>query len=379
MNYILSAVRASRSLALIAVCVLFAAPAVAQDEPWTLFPESDLGLSAGGWLSVGAHSDSNDLFNSDPDRLNLHQGWLFVEKSAARDDGSLGVGFRVDAMVGTDAGDTQAFGNSVDNAGNVQRWDNISAFQTGRGYGIAVPQAYVEVAADNWSVKAGHFYTLIGYEVVTAPDNFFYSHAITMYNSEPFTHTGALASFGVGGGDTTIYAGYTLGWDTGFDRFDDGGSFLGGVGTSLGDRVSFTYITTAGDFGARGSSAYSHSLLFDVTLSDSLNWIIQSDYLTVDSSGEKNVGLNQYLFYTVNDEVSLGARVEWWQGDDITGYRPHGALLGAPGSQNHMAATFGANYRFAPNVTLRPELRYDWSDDLDYNQAIGGMDVVITF
>ena len=138
MNYILSAVRVSRSLALVAICLLLAAPAVAQD------------VSTGGWLSLGAHSASNDLFNSDPNRLNLHQGWLFVEKSAAQDDGSLGVGFRLDAMVGTDAGDTQAFGNSVDGAGNVQRWDNISPFQIGKGYGLALPQAYVEVAADNW-------------------------------------------------------------------------------------------------------------------------------------------------------------------------------------------------------------------------------------
>ena len=363
------------------VCGVLSAPVsrAQDDEPWTLFPESDSGLSAGGWLSVGYHGESNDLFNSQPDELELHQAWLFVEKSAAKEDGSLGVGFRVDVMGGIDAGDTQAFGNSVDANGNPRRWDTTDSFQTGGGYGYAIPQAYIEVAANNWSVKAGHFYTLIGYEVVTAPDNFFYSHAITMYNSEPFTHTGVLASFGVGGGDTTIYAGYTLGWDTGFDQFEDGGNFLGGVGTSFGDNVSFTYITTVGDFGARGDEAYSHSLLFDITLSESLNWVVQSDYLTVDSSGEENLGLNQYLFYTLNDAVSLGARLEWWQGDDITGYAPHGGTFTSTGSQDYFEATVGANIKFARNFTLRPELRYDWSDDLDYDEAIGGVDLIFTF
>ena len=72
----------------------------------------------------------------------------------------------------------------------------------------------------DWSIKGGHFYTLLGYEVVTAPDNFFYSHAFTMYLSEAFTHTGALVTY-EGLPDTTVYAGWTAGWDTGFDQFFD--------------------------------------------------------------------------------------------------------------------------------------------------------------
>ena len=380
MNDILGIVRVGRLQALIFVCLLHAAPAVAQDEPWTLFPESDSGLSAGGWISAGFHSASNDLFNSDPERLNLHQAWLFAEQSAARDDGSLGVGFRVDFMYGTDAGDTQAFGNSLDANGNPRRWDNVSSFQYDHGYGLALPQAYVEVAKDNWSVIAGHFYTLIGYEVVTAPDNFFYSHAITMYNSEPFTHTGVLASIGVGGGDTTIYGGYTLGWDTGFDRFESGSNFLGGVSTPLGDKVSFTYITTIGDFGARGGDVYSHSLVFDVALSDALNWVIQSDYLNVGTTEEQNVGLNQYLFYTLNDMVALGTRFEWWRGDDVTGYAPHGGLSLGP-DEDHFAWTFGTNVSIERNFTLRPEIRFNWSDEdaADYSKTVGAMDLVMTF
>ncbi|MEM1245143.1 MAG: outer membrane beta-barrel protein [Acidobacteriota bacterium] len=357
-------------LRLLVLCGLLGAPVGAQDEPWTLFPDSS-SISAGGWLSAGYHSESNDLFNSQPEELELHQAWLFAEKSAANDDGSLGFGFRVDVMYGIDAGDTQAFGNE-------DGWDTTDTFQTGGGYGYAIPQAYIEIAANNWSVKAGHFYTLIGYEVVTAPDNFFYSHAITMYNSEPFTHTGVLASF-ASNEDTTWYAGWTLGWDTGFDQFEDGGNFLGGVGTTFGEKVGFTYITTVGDFGARGDEAYSHSLLFDIALSDSLNWVIQSDFLTIDSTGEENLGLNQYLFYTLNDAVALGARLEWWQGDDITGYAPHGGVITEEGSQDYFEATIGANFKFARNFTLRPEIRYDWSDDVDYDETIAGVDLVFTF
>ena len=91
-------------------------------------------------------------------------------------------------MYGVDATDTLAFGN------NPSRWD----FQDGSGhgqYGWAVPQLYTEVATGNLSVIIGHFFKLVGYEVVTSPDNFFYSHSLTMFNSEPFTHTGVLATY----------------------------------------------------------------------------------------------------------------------------------------------------------------------------------------
>ena len=138
-----------------------------------------------------------------------------------------------------------------------------------------MPQLYGEVAYENVSVKVGHFYTLLGYEVVTAPDNFFYSHAFTMYNSEAFTHTGALATIDMGD-DTEVYAGWTLGWDTGFDQFSNGNSFLGGAKFSVSDDATLTYILTAGNLGAIGVG-HSHSLVFDVNVSDKLNLVSQID------------------------------------------------------------------------------------------------------
>ena len=53
-----------------------------------------------------------------------------------------------------------------------------------------MPQLYADFAYNRLTVRLGHFYTIIGYEVVTAPDNFFSSHAYTMQYGEPFTHTG---------------------------------------------------------------------------------------------------------------------------------------------------------------------------------------------
>jgi len=344
-------------------------------DPWTLsgalHGDCPPAVTVGGWFQMGYHSAENDLFFDREDKIQLHQAWVFAEKLATCDSP---FGFRADMMYGVDADDTQAFGN------NPGEWDYLNGFDHG-AYGWAIPQLYGEVAlGENVTVKAGHFYTLVGYEVVTAPDNFFYSHAMTMFNSEPFTHTGVLATATLSD-NLTGYAGWTLGWDTGFDQLDGAGgsSWLGGLSYTINDSASITYISTAGNFGWRGDDAYSHSIVFDTALTDNLNYVAQSDLVRVDSTGEDNVGLNQYLLYSVNDCLGFGTRVEWWKGDVLTGYAPHGGVLPAAGSLSYYAATFGANIRPSANVVIRPEVRFDWSPAADYDESYFGVDAIFTF
>jgi len=325
-------------------------------------------INIGGWLQAGYHTADNSLFNNRPDKFALHQGWLYAEKAA--DACTSPLGFRVDLMYGLDAAATQAFGNPPGS------WDYINGFDHG-AYGWAIPQAYLELALGDWKIKAGHFYTLIGYEVVTAPDNFFYSHAMTMFNSEPFTHTGVLATREIG--DVTVYGGWTAGWDTGFEELNGGSSWLGGFSQQLGEDASLTYISTAGNFGWRGDEAYSHSIVLDMAMTDDLNWVVQSDLLRVKSTGEDNVGINQYFLYSVSDCLGFGARVEWWKGDVLTGYAPHGGVAPAFGSYSNYAATFGANIRPHANIVVRPEVRIDWSPAANYDESYFGVDAVLTF
>ena len=217
------------------------------------------------------------------------------------------------------------------------------------------------VARGDWSVKAGHFFTLVGYEVVSAPDNFFYSHAYTMNNSEPFTHTGFVATYS-GLENVELYGGWTAGWDTGFDQFGGGSNFLGGASLTVNDNSTLTYITTIGDFGARGagSSSYGHSLVLDTAVSNELNWILQSDY--VDDGLVTQYGINNYLIYTVNDCLGYGLRTEWWHSAGMDFYE----------------VTGGVNYRVHSNVIFRPEVRWeDFATGSD--QTIFGIDAIFTF
>ncbi|APZ96307.1 porin [Fuerstiella marisgermanici] len=329
-------------------------------------------ITFGGWIQMGYHNGITPLsttrneglaFNDHPHRFNLHQGWLYAEKVADGSDG-LDWGFRVDAMYGVDAAQTQSFGNAPG------RFDFGGDFTRGAGYGFALPQVYGEVATGDLSVKIGHFYTLIGYEVVTAPDNFFYSHALTMFNSEPFTHTGALATY-TASDDVTLYGGWTAGWDTGFDQLNNGSSFLGGFSTGIGENITFTYIATAGELGWRGNG-YSHSIVIDTALTDDLNYVIQSDLVRTNDHDadpttpgkDDDIGINQYLIYSLSEKVGLGTRVEWWKNEGRSQY----------------AATFGVNVKPMDNLIVRPEIRHDWKLAApDSTATTFGIDAILTF
>lgn len=343
------------------------------DEPVKLFGTTETGVEIGGWMEFGYLSDPTGLFTQggpgvgdEDDKLNLNQWWLYMERKADGSDG-LDWGFRFDAMYGTDAQDTQAFGN------DPGEWDFVNGFDHGI-YGFALPQAYGELAYGDLSVKLGHFFTIVGYEVVTAPDNFFFSHAFTMFNSEPFTHTGALATYSMSD-NVELYGGWTAGWDTGFDEGsdDNGSNFLGGGSFGLTDDLTLTYITTAGEFGARGNG-YSHSIVLEAQLTEKWEYVFQSDLVGTNGGatpGVNNdqVGINQYLFYDINDCLAAGTRWEWWKNDGNSLY----------------AMTYGVNIKPHPNFTLRPEVRYQWSPHdrgvvgFPVDETIAGFDAILTY
>ncbi|KAA5541126.1 porin [Roseiconus nitratireducens] len=319
-------------------------------EPFALFGEN-CGYSAGGWIQMGYFNNALPLFNSRADDLQLQQAWLWAEKSIDTSNG-FDVGGRIDYIYGTDSQDTQAFG--IPNGHWDEDWDN------GPDYGNALPQVYMEAGYGDLSVKVGHFYTIIGWEVVSAPDNFFYSHAYTMYNSEPFTHTGALATLAVSE-DIEVYGGYVLGWDSGFE--DNGDAFLGGISLSVCEDVNLIYATVAGRFsdvtGGTHERGYMHSIVADVSVTEKLQYIFQTDYLDTQdqfNDGVRNTfDINQYLIYSLNDCLAMGGRFEW--------YNQEGVYTNYGDETDIYALTLGVNVKPHANVLVRPEIRWDWDDD----------------
>jgi hypothetical protein len=339
------------------------------DEAWKLFPAGSLGQwDVGGWVSGGIQWDDGNAQTTAPvpfvnqvNEFQMNQAWIYAERATDTSDGGIDFGFRVDYVFGADGPDTQAFGD--------EGWD-FDWISGGNGnYGSAIPQLYGTVAVGDLSVKVGHFYTIMGYEVVPVTGNFFYSHAYTMNYGEPFTHTGVLAEYtGIEG--VTLWGGYTDGWDSGWENNLDAATFLGGFSADVSDDITFIYTVNAGNFGdgsngLANGDIYAHSIVVDVALTDDLNYVFQSDLGINNNSnlpGNQDAewyGINQYLFYTINDSWKAGGRLEWFRDDD-------GARIGdAPNGGDFYAATLGLNWMPHANVNIRPEVRYDWYDGVD--------------
>ena len=333
-------------------------------------------LKMGGWAQLGYFNESLILFNSRKNEYQLQQAWLYVENEV---DTSCGfdTGWRIDYIYGTDGPDTQAFG--IDNGHWDNRWDN------GGDYGSAIPQAYFEAAYGDVSVKLGHFYTVIGFEVVQAPDNIFYSHAYTMYNSEPFTHTGALITYSMNE-DVEVFGGYVLGWDSGFE--DNGDAYLGGTSLTLTEDITLTYASTIGRFfddpNGTTEQGYMQSIVADIAMTDKLRYVFQTDFLDTENNVgltvRDTVGINQYLVHSINDCLSLAARFEWWHFEgDSRGYYGDQAAANfiASGDYDVFDLTLGVQAKPHANVLIRPEIRWDWVDgNLAQLQPNTGVDFV---
>jgi len=345
------------------------------------------GIDIGGWVQAGAiinaHGDKTSNgplgFNDDP-HFNMHQTWIYAHRDAQTDGCGVDWGGGIDFVYGADGPDTQAFGDET--------WDY--GWWSGNGvYGSAIPQLYAELAINKMKIKAGHFYTNIGYEVVQAPDNFFFSHAYTMYYGEPFTHTGFIAEYALMD-CLTLQGGWVDGWDSGWGNRFGSSMFIGGISADLTEDMSLTWALTTGQ--QRGASAhqqlYMNSIVFQWEVTEKFTYVLQHDMGNTDIYDQAVTpsnwwGINQYFLYQLCDELAVGMRLEWFRDNNGTRVPPFNA-------GNYYGLTFGLNWIPCDCVVVRPELRYDsyegttgagapFNNGRDCTQLSGGLDFIVKF
>jgi hypothetical protein len=321
---------------------------------------AECGYTFAGWVEMGYQSDFDGAFTgngvvlddvNERRRFNLNQSYLYAEKVADGADG-LGFGYRADLMYGVDGNEAQSFGNNPGTFDFLNGWDHGI-------YEWAMPQLYAQVAYDRLSVKVGHFYTPTGYEVVPPAGNFFFSRQITWYHGEPFTHTGALATY-TASDQWTFVGGWVLGWDTGFDQFNQGNMGVFGASYTASEDVTIAYFGAYGNSGWRGSRSDLSGLIVSLAWTENLRSIHQFDVFgsnnaedpiapggnfAVDGVVGDDVAAVNYLIYDFNDQWSAGARQEWFKADGISYY----------------TMTYGLNYKPLPNLLVRPEMRHLWT------------------
>lgn len=415
-------------------------------------------LKLGGWLetsvSVNANSTHNGYngpvtFQDRDSQVQLNQLNFYLQKAINVNSDSFDWGGRFDFMFGSDAIFTQAYGNPAYNpyTGAAQPRGNWDLHLTGdQNYGIALPNAYAEFnlpVGNGLDVKVGHFYTPLGYEVVTSPDNFFVTKPYTMQYGEPFTHTGAYGTYAFNSNWSALAGAVTGsntgGWDGNFDRNLGSWSFLGGA-TWLSDDAgtSLNLTTTLGPQSDSNNNLWGiYSLVGKHNFTDKLHFIIQHDHgfaekvvtanglyansfdVAKSTQNAEWYGINSYLIYDATDKLSAGVRAEWFR--DNNGYRVNGAgrcgagvntFGGTGGAYNaagcsdwmggsgnfsaptpgtsYYALTAGLNYKATKWLSLRPNMRLDYADNKVFGVGSNGVannrtqflfsaDAVITF
>lgn len=314
----------------------------------------------GGWISTGYQNKPDGAFTGNGPFLddrewtsyNLNQAWFYLGKNTDTQGCGWDWGFRVDVVYGVDGNETQSFGN------NAGRFDFLNGWDHGI-YEWGMPQLYVELAYNDLTVKLGHFFTPTGYEVIPPLGNFFYSRQITWYNAEPFTHTGALATYRYSD-NVTLTGGWVLGWDTGFDQFNQGNLVLTGMSWTISEDVVLALFGGYGNAGWRGSKTNLSGAILSLQWTERFSTVHQFDVLGTNNETDPvapggdfasegvagdSTALIHYAIYQLTDRVKTGVRQEWWKADGISYY----------------TLTGGFNVQATPNLLIRPEVRYLWS------------------
>jgi hypothetical protein len=375
----------------------------AAPKPWTL-PEpsflKDMGIQQYGWIEQGLTFNSlsptnrwnGPVFTNDrSNEYEMNQLWVGWEKAVKTDGCGWDIGGRIDLMYGSDWRYGECFGLET----NIDAPNHL--------YGFIMPQFYMEVGYNDLTVKLGHYAPSIGYEVVAAPGNFFYSHSYALGYSEPVLVTGVQGDYKLNN-----HWNFIAGFHDGFNAFEDPNGmfhFLGGAKWHNDEhKVSVSWMTDLGPQGPAPNGQYVSVLVFKKQLHE--KWVYAFEQVLggtengnprVPGGYAKWFGLDQYLIYTINACWSAGARAEWFRDQE-------GSRVAGVGNVNYgwpaapgFAGTFteislGLNWQPNPNIRVRPELRWDaysgstnlqgqlpFGDGTRSSQCLFATDLIFTF
>ncbi|MBP7936385.1 MAG: porin [Phycisphaerae bacterium] len=365
-------------------------------------PIRDLGLRAYGFVESGMTFELDGPGNhraglplrsfesAKTHNLRLNQLMLFLDRPVDTNK-SFDIGGTFTFLYGTDARLTHS-------AGLLDKQNHDVQPDIVQGYG----EMWLKTGRDGqgFDLTFGKFFTPIGAESTAAANTYLYSHGYLYNYAEPLTHTGVKLSYFFDPADF-VYLGVVRGWDV-FNDNNDGASFMGGFQFSSNDlvganpRSQLAFNAIAGPEQTGEGWPGNRVLLNTVWTyhyTEKLTQVLSGDYGFQDdvpgALGERNVpavrdsawyGLAYYLNYVINDYVSTTGRAEVFTDN-------HGVRTGYRGTFFEATAGLGItpfpHDRYLKNLTIRPELRGDWSaNDSPFareGQFTAAFDVVYKF
>jgi hypothetical protein len=237
-----------------------------------------------------------------------------------------------------------------------------------------------------------------------APDNFFYTKSYSYSFAGPFTHWGGQLNWNLSEA-LTLQLGLHNGWDA-LDRVSDDLGFVGKVkyeSLCTGAWTSFA-ITTGKEFNNLAgldivedfTNRTRYSWIVDLPLTCRLEYVFHH-WLGLQANGAPDggqadwYGIDQYLFYKINECWKTGARFEWFRDKDGTRVglnRPSNPNV-PPFPGHFYSMSFGVNWTPTGNFICRPEVKWDWyggggaqlpyDDGDEDNQLLLGLDLIMLF
>jgi hypothetical protein len=367
------------------------------------------GIKLDGWLDAGYTYNSHNpdsRFNgpmtfNDRDEMQINQFAATLHKDIAAENCGWDWGLKIQAIYGTDARFFQSTGLELNRDGS-NRWNSE------RFYQLAMPELFGIVAYDDWQLVFGHYVTNMTLETIDPRNNFFYSHSYAFSYAVPYTHTGAFVTRPFQNIQGSWAAGVFQGWDR-FEDDNDELSFQGHVQFDNDDKTGYVRMAfiSGDEVGLSGIDANRTAYTLIVSTKFGCDrW----QYIFVHDAGWQEDGVapdedatwysfGNYLIYQINCCWSTGFRLEAFRDDDGTrvaaptdprsiGGIPQG-MSGNPATGpfegNFWEASWGLNWKPNPNVTVRPEFRYDWfegtgnpyNDNSSIDQFTAAIDVVV--
>ena len=120
-------------------------------------------------------------------------------------------------------------------------------------------------------------------------------------------------------------------------------------------------------------------------------WLGSQDQGALDGGTAYWYGIDQYLYYSINDCWKAGMRFEWFRDQDGTrvGLNRPSNPNKVPFVGNFYSLSLGLNWSPTTNLTFRPEIRADWFDGVqarkpyndaaDSSQLLLGVDAILLF
>ncbi|MGI5831355.1 MAG: outer membrane beta-barrel protein [Thermoguttaceae bacterium] len=372
------------------------------------------------WPVTHGFDENTEGRNSSVSPYQLSQAYVTMGRQVEYGD-HFSIGGRIDALYGTDyliasslgleTEDRTALGAATANVYMAEAHWNKNSAGGHPDYGLAIPQAYAEAYApilSGLTAKIGHFYSPLGYESICSPNNFFHTHSYTMLYGQPKTVTGAIGKLRFNNFFSLI-GGAHQGWNV-FDDDNNTWDVVGGVAFEGATGDTLTWIVSTGDavignirdlqtreFTPFEGRQTSYSLVVEKRLCPEVSWVLEHN-LGVAQDGAYSIdryrnniredgywySVVNYLYIAMAPNLELGARAEWFYDDGRTrllGGTPTSVDLTQFGYQwtgeNLFDISLGLNWRPTRFLTVRPEVRWDYSDiqmtDLDGNQLVKGI------